>query len=68
MNLEWLIDAYHKTPKDKDFFGPTFTAHAGNEKLQKQIEDGMNAEQIRATWQDDIMVFQKIRVKYLLYP
>jgi uncharacterized protein YbbC (DUF1343 family) len=68
VNLEWLIDAYHKTPKDKAFFGPTFTAHAGNEKLQKQIEDGMNAEQIRATWQDDIMVFQKIRVKYLLYP
>ncbi len=68
VNLEWLIDAYQKTPKDKAFFGPTFTAHAGNEKLQKQIEDGWSAEQIRATWQDDIAAFQKIRVKYLIYP
>ena len=68
VNLEWLIDAYQKTPKDKAFFGPTFTAHAGNEKLQKQIETGLTAEQIRATWQDDISAFHKIRVKYLLYP
>lgn len=68
VNLEWLIDAYHKTPKDKAFFGKTFTAHAGSEKLQKQIESGLTAEEIRRTWQEDIDSFKKIRSKYLIYP
>jgi uncharacterized protein YbbC (DUF1343 family) len=68
VNLTWLLDAYQKTPKDKDFFGKTFTAHAGTEKLQKQIEKGMTAEEIRDTWQNDIKSFEKIRSKYLLYP
>jgi uncharacterized protein YbbC (DUF1343 family) len=68
VNLEWLIDAYDKTPKDKAFFGKTFTAHAGNENLQKQIESGLTAEEIRRTWQSDINSFKKIRKKYLIYP
>ena len=68
VNLEWLLDAYHKTPSSKTFFGKTFTAHAGNEKLQKQIENGMNAEEIRATWTSDLKKFNQIRRKYLLYP
>jgi uncharacterized protein YbbC (DUF1343 family) len=68
VNLAWLLDAYQKTPKDQDFFGKTFTAHAGTEKLQKQIEKGMTAEEIRDTWQNDIRSFEKIRSKYLLYP
>ena len=68
VNLEWLLDAYHKTPKEEAFFGKTFTAHAGNENLQKQIESGMSAAAIRSTWQDDINAFKKIRSKYLLYP
>jgi len=68
VNLEWLLDAYHKTPSSKEFFGNTFTAHAGNEKLQKQIERGMKAEEIRATWTTDLKKFNQIRSKYLLYP
>jgi uncharacterized protein YbbC (DUF1343 family) len=68
VNLTWLLDAYQKTPKNKHFFGKTFTAHAGTEKLQKQIENGMSAGEIRDTWQNDIRAFEKIRSKYLLYP
>ena len=68
VNLEWLLDAYHKTPSSKDFFGKTFTAHAGNEKLQKQIESGMSSEEIRATWKVNIDKFEQIRSKYLIYP
>ncbi len=67
VNLTWLIDAYNKTPKDKSFFGETFTIHAGNEKLRKQIESGMTAEEIRNTWKSDLEKFKKIREKYLLY-
>ncbi len=67
INLEWLIDAYQKTPKTEKFFGKTFTIHAGNTKLQKQIEQGFNAEKIRKTWEKDLEVFKLIRSKYLIY-
>ena len=67
VNLTWLIDAYHKTPKDKSFFGETFTVHAGNEKLRNQMESGMTAEEIRNSWKTDLEKFKKIREKYLLY-
>lgn len=67
INLEWLIDAYNKTPKTEKFFGKTFTIHAGNTKLQKQIEQGLSAEEIRKTWKEGLEAFQKIRSKYLIY-
>ena len=67
VNLEWLIDAYNKTPKEKSFFGNTFTIHAGNLTLQKKIENGVSAEDIRKSWQKDIDEFQEIRIKYLIY-
>ena len=67
VDISNLIDAYNKTPKDKEFFGKTFTVHAGTLDLQKQIEEGMNAEEIRASWQKDVEKFKKIRAKYLIY-
>lgn len=67
INLEWLIDAYQKTPKTEKFFGSTFTIHAGNTKLQKQIEEGLSAKEIRKTWKKDLESFQQKRVKYLIY-
>jgi uncharacterized protein YbbC (DUF1343 family) len=67
VDISALIDAYHKTPNDIDFFGKTFTVHAGNLKLQKQIEEGMNANEISATWQEDVHTFKKVREKYLIY-
>ena len=67
INLEWLIDAYQKTPKTEKFFGKTFTIHAGNTKLQQQIEQGLTAKEIRKTWQKDITKFKKIRKQYLIY-
>ncbi|WP_405565985.1 exo-beta-N-acetylmuramidase NamZ domain-containing protein [Polaribacter sp. Asnod6-C07] len=67
INLEWLIDAYNKTPKTEKFFGETFTIHAGNTKLQQQIEQGLSAKEIRNTWQNELQKFQKIRERYLIY-
>jgi len=67
IKLDWLIDAYKNTPKGKEFFQATFTSHAGTKKLRQQIESGMNADEIRATWQADIELFKKIRSKYLIY-
>lgn len=62
-----MIDAYQKTPKEEKFFGSTFTIHAGNTKLQQQIEKGLSAQEIRETWQKDLEKFKEIRNKYLIY-
>ncbi|MEN8187348.1 MAG: DUF1343 domain-containing protein [Bacteroidota bacterium] len=67
VDISALVDAYHKTPKDKEFFGKSFTIHAGNLKFREQIEAGMSAEEIRATWQEDVEKFKKVREKYLIY-
>ena len=63
----FLLDAYAKTPEGQEFFGPTFTAHAGTEALRKQIESGSTAAMIRESWKKDIRSFLPIRAKYLLY-
>ena len=67
INLEWLIDAYNANGKKKDFFNSFFVKLAGTEKLQKQIEQGLSAEEIRDSWKEGLAGFQKIRGKYLLY-
>jgi len=67
IHLEWLIDAYQKTPKTEKFFGKTFTIHAGNTTLQKQIEQGLTAKEIKKSWQKGIKAFKKTREKYLIY-
>lgn len=67
LNLEWLIKAYNNTENKAEFFNGFFTKLAGTKKLQLQIENGLTAEEIRATWQDDLAAFKKKREKYLLY-
>ena len=62
-----MLDANKKTPKTQKFFGETFTIHAGNTKLQKQIEQGLSEKEIRETWEKDLEDFKKIREKYLIY-
>ena len=44
-----------------------FTKHAGNKKLQQQIEQGLKEEEIKAGWQPQLEEFKKIRGKYLMY-
>ncbi len=67
VTIEWLLDAYAKTPNTESFFGPSFTAHAGNTELEIQIKNGMSATEIYSSWQPEIATFKKIRTKYLLY-
>jgi uncharacterized protein YbbC (DUF1343 family) len=68
VNMEWLVDAYHKTRKANEvFFGKTFTVHAGNTKLQQQLEKGWTAKEIENSWKNELKTFKKTRKKYLLY-
>jgi len=69
VSLKWLIDAYNNSTDKSLFFNTSgFTKHAGTESLQKQIEKGLSEERIKATWQEDLEAFKKIRDKYLMYP
>jgi len=67
VNISWLVDAYKKTSQTEKFFGTTFTVHAGNTILEKQLKEGVSASQISNSWQPKIDAFKKIRKKYLLY-
>ncbi len=68
INLDYLIQFY-QTAKDKDnFFKPFFTKLAGTKNLQAQIEQGMSAAEIKATWQVGLQTYQSQRKPYLLYP
>lgn len=67
LELEWLINAYNDYPEKDKFFTDFFTLLAGTKSLQKQIEDGWSAQQIRESWQTDLEEFKELRVNYLLY-
>lgn len=68
VNLEWLVNAYAASnTKDIFFKTSSFTLHAGNTTLQKQIEQRMTFKEIKRDWIQDLEDFKKIRIKYLLY-
>ncbi len=77
INLTYLIDAYNSVKEihpEVDFFGsPDKTGRywidmlSGSDDLRTQIVDGKSAEEIKASWQDDIDKFIIQRAPYLLY-
>lgn len=68
VNFEYVIDAYNAMGRPKNFFTSFFELLAGNDKIRQMIESGASAEQIRATWSDDVKTFKAKRKPYLLYP
>ena len=66
LHLEWIIEAYQQL-NDKGFFKDYFRLLAGDKQLQRDIENGKSADDIRASWQDDLEAFKAIRAKYLMY-
>jgi len=68
INLSWIISAYLQFPDKENFFLPYFENLAGTAKLRQQIKEGLSEEEIRASWQDDLDDFRKVREKYLIYP
>lgn len=67
INLNLVIDAYNEFPDKEKFFTPYFDVLAAGPVLREQIQKGMTAEEIRATWKDGLEKYSKIRQKYLLY-
>lgn len=66
--LEWLTGAVEIDSDPGKFFNSFFDKLAGTDMLRKQILTGMNSEDIRNSWKDELIAFQRIRKKYLLYP
>ena len=66
LQLDWIINAYNQL-SDKGFFTNYFRLLSGDKQMQRDIENGLSAEQIRASWKDEIDDFLKIRNKYLMY-
>jgi uncharacterized protein YbbC (DUF1343 family) len=67
INLDWIISAYKDFPDKSKFFTSYFDVLAGGPLLREQIEKGMTAAQIHASWKDELQKFARIREKYLLY-
>ena len=66
LHLEWVIEAYQQL-KDKGFFTNYFRLLSGDKQLQRDIENGKSADEIRASWENDLEAFKAVRAKYLLY-
>lgn len=77
LTLEYLIDAYKKMDVPVDEFFDNGYKYAGakeffekligNDKVRKMIAEGKSADEIKATWADDVEAFKAQRKPYLLY-
>lgn len=68
VDLSYLIDAYRDLgiPADK-FFRSFFEKLIGRGDIREMIAAGKSADQIKATWADDVTKFKQQRKPYLLY-
>jgi uncharacterized protein YbbC (DUF1343 family) len=67
LNLQWLSEVYKKMGIGETFFTEYIDKLAGTDQLRKQILSGWSVEHIRQSWQSDLVRFQNLRKKYLLY-
>lgn len=71
INLDIILDAAQVSRKyGVRFINRTALFHllAGNGELLEQIDSGMTADEIRATWSADLDTYKALRHRYLLYP
>ncbi len=67
INLEYLIDAYGDVGGE-NFFRSFFEKLIGRGDIRAMIESGKSADEIKATWADDVKRFRAQRAPYLIYP
>lgn len=67
INLEYLIDAYRDLNLGDTFFTSFFEKLVGRGDIRAMIEAGKSADEIKATWADDVARFRAQRKPYLLY-
>jgi len=70
IDLSWILYAYANVDNAKEMFfleNNFFEKLAGTKNLRKQIKTGISEKEIKKTWEDDLVDYQKIRSKYLKY-
>lgn len=67
INMEYLLDAYNNLNMGDYFFRSFFEKLIGNDKVRKMIIAGKSADEIKASWKDDVEKFKVQRRPYLLY-
>lgn len=69
INLEYLLDAYKSVAPEvrEKFFSSFFEKLMGRGDIRGMIERGCTADEIEATWRDDVERFRSQRKPYLLY-
>lgn len=67
VNLAYVIDAYRDVDMGDEFFTSFFEKLVGRGDIRKMIEEGKSADEIKATWADDVASFKEQRRPYLLY-
>ena len=70
INLEYVIDAYRNLTKSgKQFYLKSnfFDLLMGTTRVRDMIAEGKSADEIKATWKDDVALFKAQRKPYLLY-
>lgn len=68
ISLSYLLTMYQAYSDKEKFFNSYFDVLAATPKLKQQILQGMTEDQIRESWKSDLVVYQNMRKKYLLYP
>ncbi|MDR1274050.1 MAG: DUF1343 domain-containing protein [Odoribacteraceae bacterium] len=66
LNLSWLLAAWRAYRGEAPFFLPFFDLLAGNDALRREIIAGKTEEEIRASWQQELADFSRVRQRYLL--
>lgn len=67
IDLSYVIDAYKNLNIGSKFFTSFFDLLAGCSYIREMIEQGCDADEIKARWQDDVIKFKKQRAPYLIY-
>ena len=67
IDLSYVINAYKNLNIGNKFFTSFFDLLAGCSYIREMIEQGCDADEIKARWQDDVTKFKKQRAPYLIY-
>ena len=67
IDLSYLIDAYRNLKLGDKFFTSFFEKLMGVAYVRRMILQGKSADEIEASWQDDVTRFKAQRKPYLLY-
>ncbi len=67
VQLDYLVAAYHALGVGERFFNAMFEKLIGTDRVRRMIMEGYTADQIEASWRDQVEAFMPVRRRYLLY-